>query len=217
MKRFKYIFLSVAFCVNSAALAQKITKVVDKEASFIAIEAESKTAGYENITLILEDDSPAYFCETLRADLKSFRKWYITAKDNHVTDFEKRLQKQYRIDHLLFDFDGHSYTTKSMFVHPTFVVDEVGEFFLRIKGSFNGGIGTDYYSTTKGLSFDGKQASVYSGETKLMKKVSFDYYINLSTDDMIPWLEDLDTKSRELIEEKKEIKKAERKKAMLFK
>ena len=50
-----------------------------------------------------------------------------------------------------------------------------------------------------------------------MKKVSFDYYINLSTDDMIPWLEDLDTKSRELIEEKKEIKKAERKKAMLFK
>lgn len=106
MKILKYIFLFGVLCVNSAALAQKITKVVDKEVSFIAITAES---------------------------------------------------------------------------------------------------------------FDGRQASVNSGVSSLMKKVSFEYDINLPVDTIIPWLQDLDNKGHELIEEKKELKRAEKKKQKLFK
>lgn len=217
MKILKYIFLFGVLCVNSAALAQKITKVVDKEVSFIAITAESKTAEYENINLILEGKSASKFSKALREEMKSFSNWFNTAKENNLTDFEKRLRNKYKIDHLLFDLNGHSYYTKAMYVDPKFVINKAGEFFLRIEGTYQGGIGTDYYSTSQGLSFDGRQASVNSGVSSLMKKVSFEYDINLPVDTIIPWLQDLDNKGHKLIEEKKELKRAEKKKQKLFK
>lgn len=199
------------------SLAQNITKVVDKNASFIAISAESATKGYKNITIILKDKNAAKFANNLREEMSIFAKWCNTAINNNITEYKKALQNTYKIDYILFDFDEKTYCAYTKSVDPMFVIDKEGIISLNIQGEFRGSIGTDYYVTTSGITIGGDIISGNFSESSLMKRVSFTYSINLLKDDIFPWLEKLDKLVTDLKAEKKELQKSERQKEKLFK
>lgn len=212
----KYYLFFLSFVVSSFSSAQKITKVVDKDACFIGISAVSETEGYDNICIILRDKTSANFVRNLKLEMNKIGKWQRTAKKHQVTDFSKKLANDYSIDNILFDYDGHSYSAKSKSTDLFFVVDENGKSYLRIQKNYQGGIGTDYFSISSGIGVGGAVVTSVYSESSLMKRVSFNYIINIPLEDSVRWVEELDNKSRSLIEERKELKKAEKKKEKLF-
>ena len=217
MNKFKYSLLLIMIVTSYTSLAQNITKVVDKNASFIAISAESTTMGYKNITIILKDKKAAKFANNLREEMSLFAKWSNIAINNNITEYKKALLKTYNIDHILFDFDDKTYCAYAKSVDPMFIIDKDGNISLNIQGDFRGSIGTDYYMTTSGIIIGGGVVSGNSSESSLMKRVSFNYSINLLKDDIFPWLEKLDNLVTDLKTEKKELQKSEKQKEKLFK